>query len=558
MSTATAIRDTASPPVPRMIARADLAIVLAITALGALLRLTTLGSDSYWLDEAVTLEAAANRGFGAVFVYTSWNDTHPALYHLILHAWLAFGKEEFATRALSAFAGIISIPLVYRLGRMLAGSRAGSFAALLLALSPFHVAYSQELRMYSLVTLLTLLMVIFYWRWLRAGRSRDWLGFVAFGVLAAYADQSAALALVALAGHYVLTRRAHHRSLRHWLSSQAAIVLLSAPPAVVFIRQMAVHGGMLWVPHVSPLALLATLQDFSVGYTMPDFLLPVAFVLFSVALVLAWTQARALPSELALLTLWALLPMALLFALSIAFFPVYVERALLLSLPAYLMLIAIGVARVRRPVAALLFVGILSMLMGGSLSQYYKQESSTKPDARPAASYVAAVATPRDLVLHPSPALYEPFQVYHRLLGTFAAPEYRLLDGRYWEFWHEVTARWQAEESSGISGTKAPAVNGTPYGDWRRSAWEYDFETLKAGAVDAEALAAVLPTTDRVLVVLLTDEGEEMIGRQLYSTRNVWHHPMEVEFVADKVLPGYELTDARHFEGIEVRTYARR
>ena len=41
-------------------------------------------------------------------------------------------------------------------GRRLAGPRVGLLAALLLALSPFHVYYSQEVRMYGLVTLLGL------------------------------------------------------------------------------------------------------------------------------------------------------------------------------------------------------------------------------------------------------------------------------------------------------------------------------------------------------------------------------------------------------------------
>ena len=49
--------------------------------------------------------------------------------------------------------GVLTIPLVYALGRTIRDHRLGIVAALLFAISPFQVWYSQEARGYSLLTL---------------------------------------------------------------------------------------------------------------------------------------------------------------------------------------------------------------------------------------------------------------------------------------------------------------------------------------------------------------------------------------------------------------------
>jgi len=65
-----------------------------------------------------------------------------------------FGCSVVACRSLSVLAGVATVPLVALLGAALAGRTAGAVAALLLAFSPLHMYYSQEIRMYSLVTAL--------------------------------------------------------------------------------------------------------------------------------------------------------------------------------------------------------------------------------------------------------------------------------------------------------------------------------------------------------------------------------------------------------------------
>jgi hypothetical protein len=62
------------------------------------------------------------------------------------------GDFPYEVRLLSALFGIATIPVLYLTGKRLAGPMLGLAAAMLLAFSPYHIFYSQETRMYTLLT----------------------------------------------------------------------------------------------------------------------------------------------------------------------------------------------------------------------------------------------------------------------------------------------------------------------------------------------------------------------------------------------------------------------
>ncbi len=127
-------------------------LLLAIVALGGFLRFYQIGSKGLWLDEAFSVWV----GWQPVGELLGWLvnvDQHPPLYYTLLHFWMAFGDDAAAVRALSALLGSLTIPVIYLLGRRLADAQVGLLAALLLAVSPFHIRFAQETRMYTLLTL---------------------------------------------------------------------------------------------------------------------------------------------------------------------------------------------------------------------------------------------------------------------------------------------------------------------------------------------------------------------------------------------------------------------
>jgi mannosyltransferase len=127
-------------------------LLFGIIVAGAILRLLQIGSKSLWLDESFSIWL----GRHTVPEMLSWLvriDQHPPLYYILLHFWMSFGDSAATVRALSALFGTLNIPVLYLLGRRLIGRSVGLLAALILTISPFHVRFAQETRMYTLLTL---------------------------------------------------------------------------------------------------------------------------------------------------------------------------------------------------------------------------------------------------------------------------------------------------------------------------------------------------------------------------------------------------------------------
>lgn len=127
-------------------------LVVFITLVGGWLRILLLGTKGMWLDETFSVWLASH----SVVEMLHWTvkiDQHPPLYYLLLHSWIArFGDMPYYVRLLSVLFGAGTIPMIYLIGKRLSGAMVGLAAAVFLALSPFHIYFAQETRMYTLLT----------------------------------------------------------------------------------------------------------------------------------------------------------------------------------------------------------------------------------------------------------------------------------------------------------------------------------------------------------------------------------------------------------------------
>jgi len=132
----------------------DVWILVAITALAAVLRFATLTDQSLWYDEAQAAHEMT-RSFGGMLHLWSVNEPNPPLYFVLAWPWSRlFGTGAAGMRSLSALAGVALVPLVWACGRELISSRAGLVAAAFAAVNPFLIWYSQEGREYMLLSAL--------------------------------------------------------------------------------------------------------------------------------------------------------------------------------------------------------------------------------------------------------------------------------------------------------------------------------------------------------------------------------------------------------------------
>ncbi|MFN2225509.1 MAG: glycosyltransferase family 39 protein, partial [Anaerolineae bacterium] len=217
-------------------------LLVLITALAVGLRLYRLDGQSLWYDEAFSAYLA-NMDLGEITARTA-ADIQPPLYYYLLHGWIQlFGDSEFSLRWLSALFGMLTVPLIYALAGQLFRSRlAGLLAALLLAVSPLHVWYAQEARMYTLLTFLGVLSSYLLLLAMRAPDRRRqaawWAAYALIGIAAVYTHYFAFFVLAFQAIYLLIAWWAAGFTPRHvvlgGLAAGAAILLAYLP----------------WVPHL--------------------------------------------------------------------------------------------------------------------------------------------------------------------------------------------------------------------------------------------------------------------------------------------------------------------
>lgn len=141
------------------------------------LRAPALGANSFWIDESATLSYVTNYTVAALlFEQMLTLDTpepHPPLYYVLVIGWSELvGVSTARLRVPSVAFGVATVYLCYAVGRELVSARVGLLAALFLAVSPMHVQYSREARMYALLVLLALASMYLFVRLLDRSDAR--------------------------------------------------------------------------------------------------------------------------------------------------------------------------------------------------------------------------------------------------------------------------------------------------------------------------------------------------------------------------------------------------
>jgi 4-amino-4-deoxy-L-arabinose transferase-like glycosyltransferase len=131
--------------------------LIGVILIGFAIRLYHIDTQSLWYDETVSA-FLVGQSAPALIAHTA-RDIHPPGYYLLLHYWQgAAGHSQFALAFFSLVWGVLLIPLTYTLARFVTNHQAALWAVLLIAVSPFNIWYSQEVRMYTLGAALGLIV----------------------------------------------------------------------------------------------------------------------------------------------------------------------------------------------------------------------------------------------------------------------------------------------------------------------------------------------------------------------------------------------------------------
>ncbi len=375
-----------------------------ITALGGALRFFQLSGSEIWYDEALSIfytkyffynlifEGINSESFFKfLFFYFKYNQPLP--YYCILYFWLNFlGESAFWTRSLSVIFGTLSIPLIYHAGRFFYNRKIGLLSALLLAVSPFQIWLSREVRGYSFVLFLSLLLFASFINYRKQGRRSDWLLFILFAILSIYSNLLIILIIMPLLIFEII----HGRKIPAGLS--LAILTLFAVPFITVVGPTLKYlNTNFWLPVPDARAVFLNLGNFILGFTASaeQYFLG-AFL--AALLVFTGIKLSAKNRKLLLLLSLSLLPLAIIFVVS-QIFPVFLHRQLIMFSPFIYILIAAAVGirpnRLRGITGAALF-GLMSLSLINLYTDTMPTGESFHPGVHPHKSLKPVIEMIRD------------------------------------------------------------------------------------------------------------------------------------------------------------------
>jgi mannosyltransferase len=394
----TARAETSAAPTSATHPRRMLGPALAglITCAALVLRWHALGAKSVWVDEGISIAIARLRW--PQFFQVLWQrEANMALYYALLHLWIRAGSSETFVRALSVLFSVATVALLYALGARLFGRATGLLAAWLLAINAYHVRYAQEARSYGLVIFLAVLATWLLVRNVERPAEARWGLYSVVAALTVYAQFFGALmiaahgvSLLVLARRRVIPWRDYARSLR-WTT------LMILPITAVILRIGNTSAAWIGSPSWQYLYDFSELMAGNRGAA----LVILDALALAVAALAAWRDWRRGEQGLrswryALVFAWLLVPLGIVLAVSVVR-PIFLSRYLIFCLPALLLGVAAGIARLRPAPLAWAMCAALSILsLQGTLSYYRGDFDLSRDDWRSATAYILDHTQPGD------------------------------------------------------------------------------------------------------------------------------------------------------------------
>jgi len=314
--------------------------IAAILILALLVRLLGIASRPIWYDEAFSI-LFSEKGLSAMLYGTlaptgiGSADIHPLGYYTILWLWMKlFGESLVAVRLLSVIIRLVSVYLIYRIGlEFLGDTNTALLGALFAALAPFQIHYSQEIRMYALMTMGLLVATYAYQRGSKTGKWSWWLVFSVSAALAQYTHHLAAFYLIAVALLPVLQK--DWKTFSRLTIAAFGALILYAPWAIQLPAQFTKVKNSYWVERPDLSKFFTLVLVYITNTPLPSMLIAAALFMALIIVTIGIVQTiKTTRTSSSLNGLWlfylAFVPPLLLFLFS-QWRPVYIERALLPS-----------------------------------------------------------------------------------------------------------------------------------------------------------------------------------------------------------------------------------
>jgi len=392
-------------------------LLIVILLLAALLRIYRLGSYDLWFDEVLCI-------FQRIDLKNILNgrilDSNPPLYFLILHFLTPLRASEFVLRLPSAIFGVGTVFVLYEFSKEVFNENVALTSSFLLSISPFHIYYSQEVKMYSLFILLSFLSICFLILSIKEGRENKnlyWVGFVISTALSLYTHYYAMLLVFVeilsfmiflisqsfkndlakapnppLGGakrrsnlnitngirdyHAIRARNDREKNslfqktimkevIKKWAISNILILLLFSPWIPIMLREhfFKTSGFVItWIPKPTIKTFFYTFKNFSVGFSSPRWNYLLAAILFGLLFILGLIELYTRKDSFLLIAFVLVLPPLTLFLFS-QYRPIYLDRYISFIVPLFYLIISLGVSKFKSNLIAIILL-MMTILSG--------------------------------------------------------------------------------------------------------------------------------------------------------------------------------------------------
>ena len=437
-------------------------ILIAILILGSFLRVHDIGSESFWVDESATVYTTQQKASGIIYdIYTTTKHAPkyyesagtPPLYFVLANYWTKIvGLSEARLRLLSAILGIISIYLIFLIGKDLFDYRTGLISAFLMSINYMHIKYSQEARTYNWIILLTLLTVYFLINALRQKKKRYWIAYILSSSMLIYSHNFGFFILSFEYLFLLIFWKEHRNSLSAIIISGISIFLIYTPWLPALMRQVKSSKLLIYLlgqnvpldlvriliqfcswfnPDLETRSALSSLYHYSPNSSLADLFrasllgsLTIISIL-ALASIMWWCFVSAIAfknnklnfdnikdKKYGLLLMWFMVPLLMPIILTLLFpkSPVFgfVQHVLIAS-PAFYLIVSKGILKSKKFYSLLVLLAILSIL---PLYSYYS--NTDKQQWREAADYLKSNRNPSELVIVYIPSSVLALKYYYK------------------------------------------------------------------------------------------------------------------------------------------------
>jgi uncharacterized membrane protein len=252
-------------------------LAVLVACLATALRAQDIAGQSLWTDELFSRYYADL--FSLKYLWTTglFHEDSPPLYYMVVKGWMGlFGTSEAAIRSLSLVASVLTLPLIYLLGKELFDARRGVFGMLVFAMSPMQIGFAQEARTYALLLIpvgMTLLAVA---QLLRGDARARVLFLYGIGAILALYCHATAVFFITACNAIVITAIVADRGndrrapLVRWIITNAVVGLVTAPELMAIVTMSRSGSGIEWIPPFRPADVIRALSPVIVGSSTPN------------------------------------------------------------------------------------------------------------------------------------------------------------------------------------------------------------------------------------------------------------------------------------------------